>query len=319
MKRVAVTGAGGQIAYSLLSQIAKGEMFGPGVEISLRLLELPEALGAVQGIAMELEDCAFPLLREIVIGSDPDVVFEDVDWAILVGAKPRGPGMERRDLLQQNGAHFVQQGKSLSRVAQDTCRVLIVGNPCNTNALIVKHSAPHLHVAAMTRLDQNRAQSMLAAHAKVSSAAVSRVAIWGNHSPTMVPDLRHAQVNGKHANKAVEVEWLANEFVGAVQQRGAKVIAARGKSSALSAAQAIVDTVHDIAHPTEWFSLAVDSTDNPYGIAPDLMFSFPCCSHEGEKWEIVKGLDETDPLFQQRLRLTERELLDERDLVRHLL
>ncbi len=319
MKRIAVTGAGGQIAYSLLGRIANGEMFGPGVEISLRLLELPQAVGSAQGVAMELQDCAYPLLREVVVGSDPDDVFEDVDWAILVGAKPRGPGMERRELLGANGQIFVEQGKSLGRVAQDTCRVLVVGNPCNTNALIVKHAAPHLHVAAMTRLDQNRAESMLAAHAKVSTAAVSHVAVWGNHSTTMVPDIRHAKVNGKHALKVVEAKWLEAEFVGAVQRRGAEVIAARGKSSAMSAAHAIVDTVHEIAHPTEWFSLAVDSTGNPYGMAPDLMFSFPCRSGEGEKWEILKGLDLGDALFQQRLRVTERELLDERDWVRHLL
>ena len=325
LKRVAITGAAGQIAYSLMFRIAAGDLFGPDVPVALHLLDLPEAEGALKGVQMELYDCVFPLLKEIKIGSNPDEVFGGVHYALLVGAKPRGPGMERKDLLADNGRIFVSQGKALNQVASKDVRVCVVGNPCNTNCLIAMHHAPDLprsHFFAMTRLDQNRAVFQLAAKANTSVEEVTHVAIWGNHSSTQVPDFVNAKIHGRPALDVIkDRKWLEEEFVQKVQKRGAEVISARGKSSAASAANAIIWTIRSIVAPTpsgQWFSLAVSSANNPYGIPEDLVFSFPCKSQGKGDWSIVPGLA-LDPFLKEKLKLTQKELIEERDLVSHLL
>ncbi|MBI2743722.1 MAG: malate dehydrogenase [Chlamydiales bacterium] len=325
LKRIAVTGGAGQIAYSLLFRIASGEVFGADQPIALHILEIESSIPALQGVVMELEDCAFPLLKEINIGSDPFKVFEGVNCALLVGAKPRGPGMERKDLLNENGKIFISQGKALNDVAAKDLVVLVVGNPCNTNCLITLKNAPKkdsTRFFAMTVLDQNRATAMLAKKAGVGVDAVERVTIWGNHSATQVPDFVHATISGKPATEVIkDRKWLDQEFIPRVQKRGAEVIAARGKSSAASAANAILDTVRLLYRPTPkglWFSAAFLSDGNTYGVKEGLVFSFPCRSLGEGRVEIVKDLA-WDSLLKERIALTEKELLEERELVMPLL
>lgn len=319
--RVAVTGSAGQLAYSLLPRLASGEAFGIDQPLALHLLEIPEALQALEGVRMELQDSAFPLLREIRVESDPQLLFKDIDWALLVGAKPRGVGMERGQLLQDNGKIFVEQGKALNTAAKKSVKVIVVGNPCNTNALIALKQAPTLsekNFFAMTRLDQNRASALLASKKGVPVADVKNVIIWGNHSATQVPDFTHAKISGMKVADAIGDEaWLKGEFPERIQKRGAEVIAARGKSSAASAASALIDTIRDLTEPTppgEWFSLAVSSLGNPYGIEEGLIFSFPCRSQGKGDWEIVRGL-ELNGWLKEKIALTQKELIEEREIV----
>lgn len=324
IKRIAVTGGAGQIAYSLLFRIANGDFLGPNQPVALHLLDLPQFEGALKGVKMELDDCVFPLLQEIKIGSHPEEIFGGIDYAFLVGAKPRGPGMERKDLLSDNGKIFVEQGKALNQVANRDVRVLIVGNPCNTNCLIAMHHAPDLprkHFHAMTRLDQNRAVFQLAQKAGVDAQEVSHVTIWGNHSSTQVPDFVNAKILGRAATDLLERKWLENEFVSTIQKRGAEVIASRGKSSAASAANAALGAFKSILEETDqghWFSSAVSSEGNPYGIEENLVFSFPCRSNGSGDFEIVKGL-EIDSFLKEKIAITQKELMEERDLIRGLL
>lgn len=325
VKKIAVTGAGGQIAYSILFRIAKGELLGPNQPIALHLLEVAEGVAFLKGLQMELEDCAFPLLKEVVLGSDPNVVFQGIDYAFLIGAKPRGPGMERKDLLFENGKIFVGQGKALNKSASRDVKVLVVGNPCNTNCLIAMHNAPDLspkQFFAMTRLDQNRAAAQLAMKAGVPVDQVKKMAIWGNHSSTQVPDFEHALIHGKPVADVIsDRKWLQNEFFSIVQKRGAEVISARGKSSAASAANAAIDAMRSIIHTTpenDWHSSAVLAEKNPYGIDGRIVFSFPCRSNGKGDWEIVSGLHFT-PFLQEKIHLTQKELLEEREMVAHLL
>lgn len=325
LKRVAVTGGAGQIAYSLLFRIAAGEMLGTDQPIALHILEIPEALKMLEGVKMELEDCAFPLVKEIQIGSDPNVLFKDVHYALLVGAKPRGPGMERGDLLSDNGKIFVGQGKALNDVADKNVKILVVGNPCNTNCLIAKASASRLspnQFFAMTRLDQNRAAAQLAEKANVDINAVDNVVIWGNHSSTQVPDFSNAKIDGKPATEKISDQaWLEGDFITTVQKRGAAIIAARGKSSAASAASAAIDAMKALIVPTpkgKWYSCALSSKNNPYGIDPDLIFSFPCRTTETGEIEIVKDLP-INEFLRKKIKISENELLEERELVKHLL
>lgn len=322
IKRVAVTGGAGQIAYNLLFRIANGEMFGPDQPIALHILEVPDALKALEGVKMELEDCAQPLLKEIIIGSDPKIVFKGIHYALLVGAKPRGPGMERGDLLNDNGKIFVEQGKALNEVADKDVKILVVGNPCNTNALIALHNAPNIpkkNFHALTRLDQNRAQSQLAQKAKVDVSDVTNVTIWGNHSSTQVPDFVNAKIKGKPTSDVIQdKKWLENDFVSGVQKRGAAIIAARGKSSAASAANAVVDAVKALETPTpegQWFSSGILSDGNTYGIAENLIYSFPCRSKGNGNYEVVKNVP-WDDFLKEKIKLSEKELLEERELVR---
>jgi malate dehydrogenase len=325
IKRIAVTGGGGQIAYSLLFRIASGELFGKDQPIALHLLEVPQALDTLAGVVMELQDCAFPLLKEVKVGSDPLEVFKDINLALLVGAKPRGKGMERKDLLQENGEIFVYQGQALNQVAAKDVLVFVVGNPCNTNCLITMHHAPNIPQSqffAMTRLDQNRAQFQLAYKAEAEIEEVDRVTIWGNHSATQVPDFLNATIRGKKATEVITNKlWFETEFLETVQKRGATVIGARGKSSAASAANAILDGVHSIIHPTpkgSWYSMCVRSNGNPYGIKEDLIFSFPCQTLDGGKVQIVPGL-EWNPFLKKKIEETEKELLEERKMIAHLI
>lgn len=320
VKRVAVTGGAGQIAYSLLFRIANGDLLGSDQPVALHILELPLSMAALKGVVMELQDCAFPLLREIVIGSDPEVVFRDVNYALLVGAKPRSPGMERADLLTENAKIFVEQGRALNEVAAQDVLVLVVGNPCNTNAWIAMRHAPRIprtQFHAMMRLDQNRAEAQLALKSAVQITDVDRMIIWGNHSATQVPDFVHARIKGRPVLDIIrDREWLEGEFVETIQKRGAEVLAARGKSSAASAANAVIDAVRSLVNPNpqkHWFSGAVCSDNNPYKISEDLFFGFPLISKD----EIVKGLT-WDDFLKQRIAATERELVLERDAVCHL-
>lgn len=321
--RVAVTGAAGQIGYALLFRIASGQMFGPDTAVDLHMLEIEPALPALQGVKMELDDCAFPLLNSIVTTADADEGFGDCDWALLVGAAPRKAGMERADLLHVNGGIFTGQGKAIGRSAKNSCRVVVVGNPCNTNALICRHAAPELdprNVFAMTMLDQNRAVSQLAQRAGQPSTAVQRLAVWGNHSPTMFPDYINATIGGKSAPEAIgDDAWLQGEFLTTVQKRGAAIIGARGASSAASAANALVDTVRNLTQPTpegEFFSVCVHS-DGSYDIPEGLVYSFPVRS-SGTDWEIVQGMEHGE-FAQGKLKVTLDELLEERDAVKGML
>lgn len=322
VKRIAVTGGGGQIAYSLLFRIASGELFGKDEPIALHILEVPQGVDGLKGVVMELEDCDFPHLKEIKIGSDPEEVFGGVDIAILVGAKPRGPGMERKDLLTENGEIFVGQGKALNSVASKDVMVFVVGNPCNTNCLITMHHAPNIpreNFHAMTRLDQNRARYQLAKKAGVGVAAVENIIIWGNHSVTQVPDFVNATISGKKACDVItDRSFLEGEFFEMVQKRGAAVIAARGKSSAASAANAILDGIHALHHKGPTFSSSICSDRNPYGISEGLIFSFPCKMTQPNQVEIVQGF-EIDFFLKEKLAATEKELLEERDAIAHLL
>ncbi len=325
VKKIAVTGGAGQIAYSLLFRIANGDFLGPHQPVELHLLDLPASEEFLKGVKMELDDCVFPLLRGIRIGSQAEAMFEGVDYAFLVGAKPRGPGMERKDLLADNGKIFVEQGKALNQSANRDVRVLVVGNPCNTNCLIAMHHAPDLsrsHFHAMTRLDQNRAVFQMASKANVGIQDVTHLTIWGNHSSTQVPDFVNAKIQGKPVAEFLpDRNWLENEFVSTIQKRGAQVIAARGKSSAASAANAALGAFRAVIEPTPqgaWFSSGVYSNGNPYGIESDLVFSFPCRSKKDGGYEIVKGLH-LDSFLKEKIAITQKELIEERDLVRGLL
>lgn len=325
IKRVAVTGGAGQIAYNLLFRIGSGELFGPDQPVALHILEVPQALEPLQGVRMELEDCAFPLLQEVRTGSDPFELFGDVDVALLVGAKPRGPGMERGDLLVENAKIFIEQGKALNASASRDVRTLVVGNPCNTNCWIAMTQAPDIprkNFHAMTRLDENRAKSQLATKAGQAVADVTRMCIWGNHSATQVPDYENAQIGGQPAPGVInDAAWLEGEFVETVQKRGAAIIAARGKSSAASAANAIMDEVRSWYSATpkgDWFSSCVVSDANPYGVEEDLIFSFPCRSRGDGDWEIATGITWSDTL-KAKIAKTEAELKEERTVVREML
>jgi malate dehydrogenase len=321
VKRIALTGGAGQIAYSALFRIAAGEMLGSGERIALHILEVPQALEALKGVVMELEDCAYPLLEEVRISSEPFEVFEGVDIALLIGAKPRGPGMERKDLLSENAKIFMEQGRALNEKANPDVIVHVVGNPCNTNALIAMRHAPKLnprHFFAMTRLDENRGSGLLARRSKVAVDQVKGMTVWGNHSSTQVPDFTQATIGGKAAEAVIgDRKWLESEFIETVQKRGAAVIAARGKSSAASAAHAAIASVRSLVEPTkegEWFSVASLSDGNPYGIREGLIFSFPTRSKGNGEIEIVEGMA-LDPLMKEKIAATERELLEERETV----
>lgn len=320
--RVAVTGAAGQISYSLLFRIAAGEMLGADQPVILQLLEITPALGALQGAAMELEDCAFPLLAGVVLTDDPAVAFRDADYALLVGARPRGPGMERKDLLEANANIFSVQGKAINDHAKRSIKVLVVGNPANTNALIAQRNAPAIdprQFTAMTRLDHNRTLTQVALKTGTTVNDVSRMIIWGNHSATQYPDLHHTQVKGKPALTLIDQAWYENELIPVVQQRGAAVIKARGASSAASAANAAIAHMRSWALGTpagDWVSMGVYS-DGSYGIAEGLIYSFPCTCQGGD-WKVVQGLD-INAFSRSRMTLTETELCEERDAVVHLL
>jgi len=320
--RVAVTGAAGQISYALLFRIASGDMLGHDQPVILQLLEIPPAMEALQGTVMEIEDGAFPLVHDIVASDEPEVAFGDADFAMLVGARPRGPGMERKDLLTENARIFSVQGAAIDAVARRDIRVLVVGNPANTNALIAASNAPSLdrrQFTAMTRLDHNRAISQLAAQTGKPSATITRMSIWGNHSATQYPDIRHALVLGSPATELVDHAWVVDNFIPTVQQRGAAIIKARGASSAASAASAAVDHVRTWVHGTpenDWVSMAIPS-DGSYGINDELIYSYPVTCSDGH-YEIVQAL-EIDEFSQARMSETEQELLEERDGVRDLL
>lgn len=316
--RVAVTGAAGQISYSLIFRIASGSMLGPDQPVILQLLEIPPAMGALQGVLMELNDCAFPLVAGVIATDDPNVAFKDVDFALLVGSRPRGPGMERSDLLNANGAIFTVQGKALSDNAKPTVKVLVVGNPANTNALICMKNAPKLNprnVTAMMRLDHNRAMSQIAEKTGTHSTKVEKVVVWGNHSATQYPDISYATVDGKAVKSLVSDEWNKNDFIPTVQQRGAAIIKARGASSAASAASAAVDHMRTWALGSngQWVSMGVFSKGNPYGIDQDLIFAFPIICENGD-WKIVEGLEISD-FSREMIKKTEAELQGERAAV----
>ena len=320
--RVAVTGAAGQISYALLFRIASGDMLGHDQPVILQLLEIPPAMEALQGTVMEIEDAAFPLVQGIVASDEPEVAFGDADFAMLVGARPRGPGMERKDLLTENARIFSVQGAAINAVASRDIRVLVVGNPANTNALIAASNAPSLdrrQFTAMTRLDHNRAISQLAAQTGKPSTTITRMSIWGNHSATQYPDISHALISGSPAIELVDQAWVVDDFIPTVQQRGAAIIKARGASSAASAASAAVDHVRTWVQGTpenDWVSMAIPS-DGSYGISDGLIYSYPViCS--GGHYEIVQTL-EVDEFSQARMSETEQELLEERDGVSDLL
>ncbi len=314
--RVAVTGAAGNIGYAAIFRLASGAVFGPDQPVALNLIEVGPGLDALAGVKMELEDAAFPLLADVVTTGDLDAGFRDADWCLLIGAVPRKAGMERKDLLGINGKIFVGQGQAIARAAKPTARVLVVGNPCNTNALIALRAGGlgADRVFAMTRLDENRAKAMLAAKAGVHVSAVRNVAIWGNHSATQFPDFANATVAGKPATSAIaDHAWLRETFIPAVQQRGAAVIKARGASSAASAANAALDTVRSLHFPTpagDWHSVAVLS-DGSYGVAKGVLFGFPIRTKADGSWEIVHGLA-VDAFAREKIALTEKELLEER-------
>jgi malate dehydrogenase len=318
--RVTVTGAAGQIGYALLFRIASGEMLGKDQPVILQLLEIPPALGALQGVVMELEDCAFPLIRGIVATSDADVAFKDADYALLVGSRPRSKGMERKDLIEANAAIFSVQGKALNDHASRSVKVLVVGNPANTNALIAQRNAPDLdprQFTAMTRLDHNRAVAQLAIRTGKHVTDVTGLCIWGNHSATQYPDLHDARVSGTRALDLVDQAWYTSEFIPKVQQRGAAIIEARGASSAASAANAAIDHMRDWALGCDGVvSMAVYS-DGSYGIEKGLIYSFPVTCSNGD-WQIVQGRAIND-FSRGKMKATETELIEERDAVAHLL
>ena len=320
--RVTITGAAGNIGYALAFRVAAGDMLGPDQPVILQLLEITPALDALKGVAMELNDCAFPLLRGLVTTDDANVAFKDCDYALLVGARPRGPGMERKDLLAANGAIFGPQGKALNDHASRHVKVLVVGNPANTNALIAQAAAPDLNprnFTAMTRLDHNRALSQLAEKTGTHSTDIAKMTIWGNHSSTQYPDISHATVQGKAAKALVEDSWYKDTFIPVVQQRGAAIIKARGASSAASAASAAIDHMRTWALGTDgddWVSMGVPS-DGSYGIAPGIIYSYPCRCKNGD-YEIVQGL-EIDAFSREKMDATERELREERAAVENLL
>jgi malate dehydrogenase len=320
--KVAVTGAAGQIGYSLLFRIASGSILGPDTSVELRLLEITPALNALEGVVMELDDCAFPTLAGVETGDDPATIFDGVSLALLVGARPRTKGMERGDLLEANGGIFKPQGQAINDHAADDVRVLVTGNPANTNALIAMSNAPDIpqeRFSALTRLDHNRALAQLAAKAGVSVNDLAKMTIWGNHSATQYPDIFHAEVNGKNAAETVnDQEWVESDFIPTVQKRGAAIIEARGASSAASAASATVDAARDWLHGTpdgDWTSMAIRS-DGSYGVPEGLVSSFPVTTKGGD-WQVVTGL-EIDDFSRARIDASAAELADERDAVTQL-
>lgn len=321
--RVAITGAAGNIGYALLFRIANGDLFGPDQPVSLHLLEIPPAMSALEGVVMELDDCAFPLLHNIVATDDPNRAFDGVSWAMLVGARPRGPGMERSDLLSANGKIFVGQGKALNDNAADDVRVVVVGNPANTNCLIAMHNAPDIpneRFTAMTRLDHNRAVSQLAQKSGRPVTAVTHVTIWGNHSATQYPDAYHARIDGKPAAEVIADDaWIKNDFIPTVQKQGAAIIAARGASSAASAANAAVNHVqtwHRGTAANDWISMAIPST-GAYGSPAGVIFSYPVTIENGV-YQVVEGLELSD-FDRQKIAATGAELLEERSAIEDVL
>ncbi len=324
MKRVkvAVTGAAGQIGYALLFRIASGQMFGPDTEVELQLLELTPALNALKGVCLELDDCAFPLLKKVTPTDDVNVAMKGVNWAILVGSVPRKDGMERSDLLKINGGIFTIQGTAINDHAAKDVRIFVVGNPCNTNCLVAMNSAPNIpkdRFYAMTALDENRAKTQLAQKAGVDVTAVSNMTIWGNHSATQYPDFTNAKINGKPVTDAIkDTKWLQTDFISIVQKRGAEIIKARGLSSAASAANAVVDGIYNLTHdtaPGKTYSMCL-CANGQYGVDEGLIFSFPCKT-AGGKLEVVKGV-ELDAFGKEKFKLTLDELRGERDAVRQL-
>jgi malate dehydrogenase len=319
---VAITGAAGQIGYALAFRVASGQMLGADQPINLHLLEITPALGALQGVVMELNDCAFPTLNQVIATDDAKVAFKDCDVAMLVGARPRGPGMERKDLLLANAQIFSAQGKALDAVANRNVRVLVVGNPANTNSLIAQRNAPSLNprnFTAMVRLDHNRALSQLAEKTGVHFNNIRKAIIWGNHSATQYPDLHHATVNGKAALSLVDQQWYADSFIPVVQQRGAAIIKARGQSSAASAASAAIDHIRDWVRGTpegDWVSMGVPS-DGSYGIPVGVIYGYPVTCKDGD-YQIVQGLSIND-FSRARMDATHKELLEERDGVKDLI
>jgi malate dehydrogenase len=320
--RVVVTGAAGQISYALLFRIASGSMLGSDQPVILQLLEIPPAMNALNGVVMELQDCAFPLLKEVVTSDNPEVAFKDADYALLVGARPRGPGMERKDLLEANAAIFSVQGKAMNDVASRDIKVLVVGNPANTNALIAQSNAPALkaeNFTAMTRLDHNRAITQLSEKLDADTTDIKRMTIWGNHSATQYPDIYHASVSGNAISDLVDEAWLNDTFIPTVQQRGAAIIDARGASSAASAANAAIDHMRTWALGTaegDWVSMGIPS-DGSYDIEPGIIFSYPVTCSGGE-YTIVQGL-EVNEFSRERMNGTETELREERAAIEELL
>jgi malate dehydrogenase len=322
---VAVTGGAGQVAYSLLFRIANGEVFGDDQPVNLLIKEVPEFVGTLEGVKMELEDCAFPLLGNVVLTDSDNEAFRGANWALLVGASPRKPGMERKDLLAENGASFRDQGKAINSTGASDIRILVVGNPCNTNCLIGMHHAPDVpkdRWAALTRLDENRGKAQLAIKSGSPVSGVTRMTIWGNHSATQYPDFENAQVGGRPIPEVIDDRnWLENQFVETIQKRGAAILAARGKSSAASAANAILDHVRSAVRRTQagdWFSAALASDGNPYDIPSGLIFSFPCRSDGDGNYQIVEGLNLSD-YARRKLEITTKELIEERNDIRELL
>ncbi|PLX31313.1 MAG: malate dehydrogenase [Ignavibacteria bacterium] len=320
---VAVTGAAGAIGYAILPRIASGQMFGSDTKVALHLLELPQAMGALEGVVMELNDCAFPLLESIHISDNPDQAFEGINWALMIGSKPRTKGMERNDLIKDNGPIFVGQGKALLKGADDV-RAVVVGNPCNTNALIAMHNAgdiPKNRFSAMTRLDQNRCMAQLATKADVGVSALTNVTIWGNHSATQYPDAANAKINGQPVFDVIsDHDWLKGDMITTVQKRGAAIINARGSSSAFSAANATIDHVKSLIEATpagNWYSAAIPS-DGSYGIDEGMMFSFPLVTAADGSYSVVQGLEHTD-FAKEKIQKTLDELKMEREVVKDLL
>ena len=322
---VAVTGGAGQVAYSLLFRLANGEVFGDDQPVNLIIKEVPQFVGSLEGVKMELEDCAFPLLGKITVTDSDAEAFRGANWALLVGASPRQPGMERKDLLTMNAETFRDQGKAINSTAASDVQILVVGNPCNTNCLIAMHHAPDVpkgNWAALTRLDQNRAMAQLAIKAGKQVSDVTKVTIWGNHSSTQYPDFENARIDGKPTTDLIsDRDWLENTFVETIQKRGAAILASRGKSSAASAANAVLDHVRSVINKTQgdnWFSAAISSDGNLFGVPEGLVFGFPCRSDGKGKYEIVKGLKISD-FARKKLEITTQELQAERDDVRDLL
>ena len=320
--RVAITGAAGQISYSLIFRVAAGDMLGMDQPVILQLLEIPPAMKALEGVVMELNDCAFPLVAGIVSTDDPNVAFKDADFALLVGSRPRGPGMERSDLLKANGAIFTVQGKALNDHASRNVKVLVVGNPANTNALIAMKNAPDLsprNFTSMMRLDHNRAMSQIAGKTGSHSSKVEKMVVWGNHSSTQFPDISYATLDGAAVKDKVDNEWYEQYFIPTVQQRGAAIIKARGASSAASAASAAIDHMRDWALGSNgrWVSMGVCSAGNSYGINEGLMYAFPITCENGE-WKEVKGLPVSD-FARKMMTATEQELLSEKEAIADLL
>lgn len=318
--RVTITGAAGQIGYALLFRVASGAMLGNDQPVILQLLEITPALDAVKGVVMELDDCAFPLLQEVVYTDNANVAFKDADYALLVGSRPRGPGMERKDLLEANAAIFSVQGKALNDNASRNVKVLVVGNPANTNALIAQRNAPDLsarNFTAMTRLDHNRAMAQLAAKAGKHVSEIDGLCIWGNHSATQYPDIHRASVAGERAMSMIDMDWYTADFIPTVQQRGAAIIEARGASSAASAANAAIDHMRDWVLGTDSVVSMGVYSDGSYGVAEGLIYSFPVTCQGGD-WSIVQGV-EINGFSQEKIDATETELTEERDAVAHLL